>query len=173
MVFLRHASRHVHATVANHVKAGLTELGWDDAATTPLGAPAVSVQTTAALTGGRVDKKVTAGLVSITLGNEFAPDPQELGGALFLQEYPIFIDVFMGTEGETTALACDIRDILLGRFEFAGRSIPVVDQVTSTPVDGWRIEFDDVERTTPENTYSLFWQVVKVTAATYYPEVVF
>lgn len=169
-MFLRHASRHVHASVANYVKAGLTELGWDDPATTPFGAPAVRVQTTAALTGGRVGTSVSPGLVSITLGNERAPSMEELGGPLASQDYPIFIDVFMGTEGECTALATDIRDHLLGRFEFSKRSIPVRDQATSTDVPGWSIEFDDLERVSPDNTYSLYWQVVHVTATTFFNE---
>ena len=34
------------------------------------------------------------------------------------------------------------------------------------------IEFDDVQRVTPDHTYSVHWQVVRVTASTYYPEVV-
>jgi len=171
--FLRHASRHVHATVAKHVKAGLTELDWTDPANTPLGAPAVRFQTTTALQGGKLGSGVGAGLVSIVLGNELMPDPEELGGPLFRQDYPFFIDLFMETDGEATALACDIRDILLGRFEFAGRTLPVVDQVTSTPVPGWLIEFEDVERMSPDHTFSIQWQVVKVTASTYYNEVVY
>jgi hypothetical protein len=172
MVFLRHASRHVHASVANYVKAGLTELNWDDPALTPLGAPAVRVQTTSPVAGERLAATVSPGLVAVSLGNEFSPDPQELGGGLHMQEYPFFVDVFMGSEGECTALACDIRDMFLGRFEFAARAIPVVDQVTGTSVDGWKIEFDDIQRITPDHTYSVHWQVVRVTASTYYPEVV-
>ena len=173
MSFLRHASRHVHASVANYVKAGLTELDWMDPAQTPLGAPAVSVRTTSPVTGGKLESGITPGLVYVTLGNEFRPDPQELGGALHMQEYPFFIDCFMGTEGEGTALACDVRDLLLGRFEFASRAIPVTDQVLGTSVPGWKIEFDDVERVVPDHSYSIHWQVVRVTASTYYPEVVF
>jgi hypothetical protein len=171
--FLRHASRHVHATIAKHVKAGLTELNWTDPALTPLGASAVRFQTTSALQGGRPGAGVSPGLVSITLGNEAPPSEEEMGGPLHLQEYPIFIDVFMETEGECTALACDVRDILLGRFEFAGRVLPVVDQVTSTDVPGWILELDDVERMSPEHTFSIQWQVVKVTASAYYNEVVY
>lgn len=173
MVFLRHASRHVHASVANYVKAGLTELNWDDPANTPLGAPAVRVQTTSPVTGDKLASSVSAGLVAVSLGNEFNPDPQELGGGLHMQEYPFFVDVFMDTEGECTALACDIRDMFLGRFEdFSARWIPVTDQVLSTPVPGWKIEFDDVERVSPDHSYSFHWQVVRVTAQVYYPEVV-
>lgn len=173
MTFLRHASRHVHHTVANRIKDGLDQLGWTDPTTTPLGAPAVVIQTEPVLTGGRTTTKLAAGMVSITLGDEFPPDPEELGGALFSQDYPIFIDVFGNTDGETTALACDVRDILLARFDFASRFFPVVDQVTSTDVPDWVIELDDVERLRPDNTYALYWQVVKVTATVFFPEVVY
>lgn len=173
MTFLRHASRHVHQTMADHILNGLEELNWTDPMLTPLGAPAVRLQTTPALQGGRLGANVAAGLVSVTLGNEFAPDLEEMGGPLSSQEYPVFIDMFMGTEGEALALACDIRDILLGRFEFAKRHLAVVDQVTSTSVPGWMIELDDVERVSPDHNYSLHWQVVKVTATTYYNEVTY
>lgn len=172
-MFLRHASRHVHHTVANHIEGALAQLGWTDAATTPFGAPALKFQRTVALSGGRVDTKIEPGLVSITLGDEFNPDMEEMGGPLARQDYPIFVDIFMDTDATALSVAVDVEDILLGRFEFAKRFIPVIDQALGQPVVGWQIELDDVERVRPDSTYQFYWQVVKVTAVTHFNEVAY
>lgn len=173
MPFLRHAARHVHHTVANYIETQLGTLGWTTAATVPFDSPLVQVRRTAAIIGGTLGKQTKAGTVAITLGTEFAPDPEELGGPLSSQEYPIFVDVFQDTEATTLALATDVKDILLGRFPGTARSLPVVNQTTATPVAGWRLEFEDVERVEPDYNFALFWQVVKVTAVAYFPEEVY
>jgi len=173
MAFLRHAPRHVHHTVANVIEAQMTALNWKDPSATPLGAPVLRFTREAPLAGGRTTgiDKISPGLVTITLGDELPSREEELGGPLSSQEYPIFVDVFMGTDGEATAVASDVRDILLGRFPGTQRSLDVIDQATGTPVDGWRIELDDVERARPNHNYQVHWQVVKVTATTYFNEV--
>lgn len=173
MAFLRHAARHVHHTVANYVTANLTALDWLTPDETPFGAPLVEVRTSKAITGGTLGKTTKAGVVAVTLGNETTPDPEELGGPLTSQEYPLFIDIFQDTEATTLALATDIKDICLGRFPGATRYLPVIDQATSLAVPGWRIELDDVERVEPDSNFALFWQVVKVTAIAYFPEEVY
>ena len=67
--------------------------------------------------GNNLDREtVTAGLVSITLGDELLVDMEELGGPLAAQGYPFFVDCFEDNEAVTTALATDVRDIFLGRF---------------------------------------------------------
>lgn len=172
MVFLRHAARHVHYTVANAIEGAMTTMHWSDPAATPLGATPLRYVREPPLSGGRTlgVEKVSAGLVTITMGDEPPPVEEELGGPLSSQEYPIFVDIFMGTDGEATAVASDVRDILLGRFPGTKRIIPVVDQVTQTPVDGWKIELDDVERARPQHNFQIHWQVVKVTATTYFQE---
>lgn len=173
MTFLRHAARHVHHTVANHVETQLGVLNWTTVGQVPFDSPVVQVRRTAAIVGGTLGKTTKAGTVAITIGTEFAPGSEEMGGALSSQEYPIFIDVFQDTEATTLALALDIKDILLGRFPGTARYLPVIDQTTGTPVDGWKIELDDVERVEPDYNFALFWQIVKVTAVAYYPEVVY
>jgi len=171
MTYLRHASRHVHHTVANHLKARLDALGWTDAATTPFGATPAKIITTSAVVGTQLDSKVTAGTIAVTLGDEFGPDPQELGGPFTSQEYPIFVDVFQDTSTAALTLASDIRDIFLGRVAGSRRWLDVVDQSTKQPVPGWKIELDDVDRVSPETAMPLRWQVVKVTAIAYFNDV--
>jgi len=176
MTFLRHSSRHVHHTVADHVEAGLAALSWTNAATTPFGSPVVTFDRTRSaadfLVPGVTPSGLKAGLVCITLGNEFQPDPEEMGSGLHVVELPIFVDVFMDVDAHAQTLAEDARDIFLGRQAFwPKRFIPVVNQATSTAVPGWSIEFDDVERDRPEHSFALAWQVVKATAMVRYQEV--
>lgn len=172
MAFLRHAPRHVHHTVANHIAEQLAVLGWTTPGSVPFDSPAVKVRRTAAIAGGTLGKTTTAGTVAITIGNEPIPDLEEMGGPLGSQEYPIFIDCFQDTEATVLALATDIKDILMGRIG-GKRYLPVIDQSTGTPVAGWGIELEDIERVEPDYNFALFWQVVKVTAVTYFPEEVY
>lgn len=170
MTFLRHASRHVQATVANYLKDQLTALDWTTPGATPFGSPVVEVRTTRAIAGGTLGQTTKAGTVAVTLGNEFNPDPEEMGGPLSSQDYPIFVDIFQDTEATTLALATDVRDIFLGRLPGTTRWHDVIDQTTSLAVPGWRMEFEDIERVEPDYNFALFWQVVKITAVAYFPE---
>lgn len=172
MAFLRHAARHVHHTVANHIAEQLAALDWTTPGSVPFDSPVVKVRRTAAIAGGTLGKTTTAGTVAVTIGNEPIPDLEELGGPLGSQEYPIFVDCFQDTEATVLALATDVKDILMGRIG-GKRYLPVIDQATGTPVDGWGIELEDVERVEPDYNFALFWQVVKVTAVTYFPEEVY
>lgn len=174
MTYLRHASRHVQASVMNAVKDGLDTIGWTAAGTLPFGpqyASVVKFSDAPAIAGDRLADGVAAGTVAVTLGPEYAVDMEELGGPLARQDYPIFFDIFQPTYATTTALACDIRDILMGRMEGTKRFVVVKDQSTDSDVDGWTCELTDVEIVRPEIRLPLHWQVVKVTAEVYFPEV--
>jgi hypothetical protein len=171
MTYLRHASRHVHHTVVNHLKAQLTSLGWTDAATAPFGATPAKVISTPAIVGSQLASTITAGTVSVTLGDEYNPDLEEMGGPFTSQEYPIFVDVFQSTDAGALTLASDIRDIFLGRTIGSRRWLDVINQATKEPVPGWKIELDDVDRVSPETVMPLRWQVVKVTATAYFNDV--
>lgn len=172
MTYLRHAPRHVHHTVANHISARLTAMGWTDASTTPFGAKPAKVIKVPAIAGTQlITDRVTAGTVAITLGDEFGPDLEEMGGVFTSQEYPIFVDIFQDTDAAALALASDIRDIVLGRAVGSQRWLDVINQSTQEPVPGWKIEFDDVDRVSPETAMPLRWQVVKVTAVAYFNDV--
>jgi hypothetical protein len=174
MTFLRHAGRHVHKTVLDYLTAQLDDLGWRDAATTPFGATPVTIISRPVYMGDKLDAtQIAPGVVAVTLGDEGAPSEEELGGPLSLQEYPIFVDVFGDNEATTLALATDIKDIFMGRFEGSQRFLRVKNGSTGVEVAGWRMEFEDVERVRPETSQPYHWQVVKVTATTYFPEVVY
>lgn len=171
MSHLRHASRHIHHTVAQYIQECLDELGWtsSDEVDRPFGATQVTVHRTGGV--GKKGLELKAGQVFVTPGDEGGPERLEMGGPLSQQDLPIFIDVLMDEDALAVCLAADIRDALLGRFEFAARGIPVVDQATGTAVPGWHITFEDVARIRPDQLYALDWQVVKVTAQVQFQEV--
>lgn len=173
MTFPRHASRHVQATVLGIVSAQLDTLGWTDAETLPFGTNYASVVRFGdfpAIAGDRLAEGVDAGLVTCTLGPEFPPLEEELGGPTSRADYPLFFDLFQGSYATATALANDIRDTLLGRFSGTKRHISIINQVTDEAITGWTCELTDVEITRPEIRLPLHWQVVKVTAQVYFPE---
>ena len=173
MSYLRHASRHIHHTVATTIQDGLIALNWTIPGSTPFGAPVLRFQRTTALVGGKLPDKMSPGLVTITLGDEVEPDPEELGGALHSVELPIFIDIFMDKDAHALAAAEDIRDILLGRLAGTSRFVQVINQATGDPIADWQIELEDLERSRPDIALTLHWQVIKVTARAYFIEVVY
>lgn len=173
MDFLRHAARHVHHTVANEVRDQLTDLGWMTEGSVPFGAALVKMIRTPAIVGNALDKTIGPGTLAVTVGDEFAPDPEELGGPLTSQEYPLFFDVFQDSDAAALAEASDIRDILLGRLPGTRRFLDVINQVNGQVVPGWRLELEDVARVSPEIPAPVHWQVVKATAVAYFPEVAY
>lgn len=172
MTWLRHAGRHVHHTAANYLTTQLTTLGWLDTDVTlrPFGGTQVTIWTTAAVLEDGLDEKVAPGVVAITLGDELSPEMQEMGGPLATQDYPLFIDCFHDTAETTLALATDVRDIFMGRLPGSQPYLDVVNQANQAAQPGWRMEFEDIERLKPDVKVRLHWQVVKVTASTYFPE---
>ena len=171
MTYLRHASRHIHHTVANYIVEHLTALGWTQEGNVPFDSPVVKVWKSPAIIGNSLDRNVVPGVVAINLGNEITPDLEELGGPLTSQVYPVFIDIFQDHEATALALANDVKDILLGRLPGTRRSLRLINQVTGQEVPDWWIELDDIERVKPDSNFALRWQVVKVSANAYFNEV--
>lgn len=176
MTYLRHASRHVHASVLDAVKDSLSTLGWLGANTLPFGpryAALVNFTDAPAIDGDRLAVGIAPGTIAVTLGPEFPTQEQEIGGPTTQQDYPIFFDVFQPTYAAATALANDIRDTLMGRFDGTHRFVTVKDYSgdAPTPVDGWTCELTDIQIIRPEIRLPLHWQVVKVTAEVQFPEV--
>ena len=174
MSWLRHAGRHVHHTAANYLKDQLDTLGWTaaDAEDRPWGLTQVELWTKPAVTDEGLVEAVRSGIVAITLGDEADSTLQEMSGPLATQDYPLFINVFHDTEESTLALATDIRDIFKGRLPDTNSSLPVLNQADQVAVPGWVMEFNDIERVRPDSgRIKLHWQVVKVTAETYFQEV--
>lgn len=173
MTFLRHAGRHIHKTVLDYLDVQLTALKWRSPTESPFGATPVTIVGSPVVKGDRFDESVRPGLVAVTLGDELASSMDELGGPLAVQEYPFFIDIFGDNDSVATALATDVRDIFMGRLPGTQRFLRVKNGATGAQVAGWQMEFEDVERVRPETTMPHHWQVVKVTATTYFPEVVY
>lgn len=174
MTFLRHAARHVHKTVFDYLDDALDDLGWKDSSTTPFGATPVTLISRPVVMGDRLDDAlVKPGLMAVTLGDEHPSEMEEVGGPLSAQEYPIFVDLFQDNEAVATALATDVRDIFMGRFSGTTRFLTVKDGATGLAVPGWTMEFEDIMRVRPETALPYYWQVVKVTATAYFPEVVY
>lgn len=170
MSYLRHASRHIHHTIADAIEGLLDDLHWTstDAALRPFGAGQVVVKRTGGVTDK--DRKIAAGEVFVTIGGEAMPETLELGGPLTQQEIPVFVDILMAEDAHAVCLAADVRDALLGRIASVPRVLPVVDQTTGTAVPGWRISFEDVERVVPDQVLALHWQIVKVAAIVEFQE---
>ena len=172
MTWLRHAPRHVHHTAVNYLTDRLDALGWtdDDVTNRPFGGTQVRISDKPAINEDGPVEGVSAGLVAMTLGDQDFPEMLEMGGALANQNYPFFVDCFHDTEETTLALATDVRDIFMGRISGSQPYLDVVNQANQVAVPGWRMEFEDIERIRPENKVRVHWQVVKVTAYTYFPE---
>lgn len=173
MDYLRHAARHVHHTVASEVQAQLTDLGWFTDGQVPFGATVVDMIRTPAFVGGTLGKSIHPGTLACTVGDEFAPAMEELGGPLATQEYPIFFDVFQDSNAAAIAEASDIRDILMGRLPGTHRFLDVINQANGQVVPGWKLEFEDVIRVSPDIAVPIAWQVIKATAVAYFPEVAY
>lgn len=172
MSALRHSSRHVHHSVAEHLSAALTTLKWVGPANdTPFGAPVVTVTTSQDTLGSKEVAGAKDGSLFVSLGPEQMPVDEEVGGPLAMTELVMFVDVFMAQAGHAQALIEDVRDVFLGRLPAPGpRSIPVVNQVTSTVVEGWRVEFVDLEQRIPDRASALHWRVLALTCEIRYRE---
>jgi hypothetical protein len=147
MVWLRHSLRHVHRTIYDCVVTGMTSLGWAGP-TTPFSADPVQFLSEFPKEFNLAKAILEPNKLVVTYGIEFPATWLELGGVLAEQRIPFFVDIYGETEGITLALATDVRDLLMGRFPVSSRRIPVKDYTSTTPtaVDGWMIEFMDLER---------------------------
>lgn len=169
MTWPQYLARNVQHTVKNVIEEQLETLGWigDDV---PFGAKPVHMITSPINRGDQLAPTVVAGTVAVTLGEELARVMEELGGPLASQEYPIFIDILQDEHATALNLATDIRDTLLGRLPGTQRWIDLIDQSNNTAIVGWRLELDDVVRSSPLTPLPLHWQVVKVTAIAHFQE---
>lgn len=166
--YLRHSTRHLHKTIFDYLNTQLTALGWTVPGDVPFGAPAVIMQDELPEEWAG-DSVLMPGTVAVTLGDEDAAQNQELGGPLALIDVPFFIDVFMDTPGTTKALALDIRDIFCGRLPGSSRFLNVTNynNFPATVAAGYTVEIDDVTRESVRRN----WEIVKITANLFFPDV--
>lgn len=170
---MRYSSRSIHQSVANELTDQLGAIGWTSEGQTPFGAPKLRITTHTPRPHQTDQASISAGAVVITLGDNIDADPQEMGGPLSMIEYPIFVDIYMDKDAHALAVAQDVTDIFAGRVPGTSRFLPVIDLTTGYAAPGWLIELTDIERTRPVHDLKVHWQVVKVTASTYFPEVAY
>lgn len=171
MAFLRHSTRHIHATVVKYLEDELDGLGWFGP-TTPFGAEVIRTQTFFPPESELAT--VTPGLVAITMGDELDAEEGELGGPLHRQEFPFFVHCFMSKDAYAVALATDVRDILRGRTATGQRVLDLLDFTDATPaaVDGWSMEITEVERDRMDRL-PIYWQLVSFTLVVDFAEELF
>lgn len=161
MTYLRHASRHLQATVEDRLRAQLTALGWFGP-TVPFGTSPITIYSR------RIkDSELTSisgNIVGIFFGRETEDEEAELGGGLLQTTTDLIIDVVAVNDPIGLALASDVKDFLTGRADGTTRMFPVRDYTSApggTPRDDYMVEVINVERRRPDNTETrLFWQVV-------------
>lgn len=161
MSYLRHASRHIHETVYQHMTYQIGALGWLSTVTPLFGGVPVRMQSVMPKEYDQL-KKLQPGLLGVTLGDVDDDEELELGG-LVGQDYPFFFDCYMDTEASALALADDVRDILKGRVAGTSNALYVYDHTNTTPViqSGWLLSLTDVARFNPPSEIN--WQVVNAT----------
>lgn len=163
MTYLRHSTRMIHQTIADHVTSFLDDLNWTTEGSVPFQATKVTVQTTIPKKYEKA-KQLAPGTVAVTLGDEEAVKGIEVGGYLSTFTLPLFIDCFQDKEGTALGLALDVRDILCARVPGAKRIIPVYDYANDpkTLATGYQIEFLGVTR--EQHQQSPTWQMVTALA---------
>ena len=167
---MRHFARHLHATIQNQVEAHLVTMGWLTDGTVGfvplLGALPVVFQRQ------RPDESILQSLkpnlVAVSFGGETDDEDEQLGGGLISQEHVMFVDVYAENDAVAVALACDVRDLLAGRF--GSRYFRVKDQVTGTDVLGYLAEYDEVFREPADRELpNVRWQIVRATVLVLMP----
>lgn len=160
---MRHRQRHLHKTILEHLRAELTDLGWDVGL---FGAPGITLIDYEAIAAGETPAENT---VAVSIGDQLDDQVYELGGGLIRCEYVLFVDIYGGVkEPVSIALADDIKDALWEQI------IPLRDFTT----DPAGVETDDqieFERILVEVIPSAAttldkrtWRSVKATAVLYH-----
>jgi hypothetical protein len=134
MTLPRHPSRHVHATVFNLVKSGLTTLGWVNSPVNFSTTPVTFLDFQPEERG--VD--IVANTIAVSLGDVEDDVLGQVGGGLWSRRYPIFIDVYGVHLPITEAICDDVRDLL----PEPGAAFALVDQTTGLDVAGADLEIE-------------------------------
>lgn len=165
---LRFRSRHVHHTLALHLEAELTRLGW-------AGAGAINFGTVAAtfveIQPDEAGDKILPNTIAITLGDEPAADDEEMGDGSRVIAYPLFVDVYGENQSIAVSIASDVKHLLEDLY------LPVLDYTTSTSgtstEEYLELDKDDLLVQTPPAAATMadfrrYWRVVKTIAQVHY-----
>lgn len=163
---MRHRWRHVHKTLADHIEAQLTALGWVVPPINFAAEPVTFIEVTPEVDKG-VDVKNNT--VAITLGDEPADQDEEMGDGLKSTDFPLFVDVYGENATIARAICSDVKSILNDLY------LHVID-FTSTPTqtdEYIEIDKSTVIHETPPASFGAtdfrkHWRVVKAIATTYF-----
>lgn len=145
---MRHAARHIEASILSWLVDHMTSLDWLEATQTlrPFGSglPVFKVASTGRGDdpSGRVAAGTKAPQVNLVLAGSGTDEEQELGGSLVEASYDLLIDVIAAPRGLLMAFNEDIVDLLMGRT--ASPCPPFIDQATDSVVPGETLEILDV-----------------------------
>ncbi len=137
MPAIRFRSRHLHATIYNHVEARLTELGW---VTPPINFGTGHVTFMDYQPDERM-QQIQQNTVAVSLDDFDDNEEEELGargGGLMSAPYSVFVDVYMAEQALSLAICDDIRDI------FTDVTLPLINQIDQQPVPGQMIEVEAI-----------------------------
>lgn len=164
---IRFRSRHLHATFYDDVRANMITLGWS---TPPINFGTVPVTVTD-FTPDERNTQVATNTVAVSLGDFGDDDDEELGAALGGLRgaiYNIYIDVYMAEQSLSLAICDDIRDM------FVDRVLPLIDQITETPVPNTYIEIESIlgpEKPSAQvgaEQFKKYWRTMRIDARLYY-----
>lgn len=173
MTYLRHATRHVHQTVLDRIRAGLVTDEWLDVAdgAAPFGGDAILWQPRRMKESELLAITTEQSIVAPWFASEPEPEPQELGGGLVMVAHALVIDVIGESDGVSLAITSDIMDRLTGLKPDTSRFEPVYDYSATprTAVVGYQIEFVNVARSRPEaDDMKRTWNVIVADAEVYF-----
>ena len=169
--YLRHATRHMHQTLADLVQQWMDSLYWfGPVELVPFGTTPARFQI------GRMDeatvRAATGNVIVVSFGDEPDHAEIELGGGMVLQEYVMFVDCLADSDAVALAMACDVRDRLQGVAPGTSRFGQLCDYTFNPPdpLPDHQFEFTEVLRTKPEVAYRSNWHVVNATLELTHPE---
>lgn len=155
MEHVRHADRHVEASVVTMLRTFLKDYAWLGPGPAPYGAKPFTFHVAEIHEEDLVPARANA--VFFALGPRLSPVPMQLGGGILRDERIVFIDVLADSKDIGLAITNDITDRLNGLF--GGTSyIRPVNQQTGVPLPGYVGEFRDVfvEQPRPEVAVNFF-----------------
>lgn len=160
---MRFRPRHVHQTVVEALTVELTARGWVNSPVN-FGAVPITIVDYQPIEAG---ENIAVNTVAISMGDETATDPFELGAGLREVSWPVFVDVYPTSESLGLSVADDVKSYL------TDLQLPLRDFTTNsngTPTSEW-LEFEDVmvEKLTSNSTIDKrIWRSVKSTVTCYH-----
>lgn len=171
---MRWRTRHILVNVNEHLRAGMTSLGW--LATPPAFAEnpitfAADHDPEAVIAGGGPAVPNTVGL---SIGDVPDNKVQELGAGLYSIDYPVFIDIYGENRSTALNIGDDISGILQGELWAPSRYIPLYDR-SVTPLGpvltDQTCEVNQIEARWPAGMgqeWRRKWRIVSFTATLYF-----